>query len=185
MPLLLLLPLLVLAVLALWAVLLPFSLWARYRTGKARRRAVAWVVGGNAWLLLLSCGLFLAGAAISQLWLAHPLRDAGLGLLAGGALAVASLRLTRFERTGAELWYTPNRWLVLALTVLIALRLVAGFVVAWRRAFGDAAIGGHALWDTGGLMAVAGLLLGYWLVYTWGVRGRLRRMRTAVSPSPN
>ena len=174
MPILLLLPLIVLAALALWALLLPFSLWARYRTGRARRRAVRWVIGGNAWLLLLSCGLFLAGATIAQLWLAHPLRDAALGLLAGGGLAVASLRLTRWERLDGELWYTPNRWLVLALTLVVAVRLVIGVVVGWQRTFGDAPAHGSLLWDAGGLMAVAGLLLGYYLVYTWGLRGRLR-----------
>jgi hypothetical protein len=48
MPLLLLIPLLVLGLLALWLVLLPLSLLARYRSGRARRRARGWVVRGNA-----------------------------------------------------------------------------------------------------------------------------------------
>ena len=175
MPLLLLIPLLVLAVLALWAVLLPFSLWARYRTGKARRRAVAWIVGGNAWLLLISVAVFLAGAGIAGIWLPHAARDAGVGLLVGILLALASLGITRFEHVGGEVWYTPNRWLVLGLTVVVAARLVAGFWLAWQRAFGSAEAHVAAIWQAGGLLAVGGLLLGYYLAYTWGLRVKVRR----------
>jgi len=180
MPLLLLIPLLVLAVLALWAVLLPFSLWARYRTGKARRRAVAWVVGGNAWLLLFSVLVFLAGAGLTGLWIPHAARDAAIGLLAGVLLAMASLGITRFERVGGELWYTPNRWLVLALTAVVAARLVAGFWLGWQRAFGSGTAQVAAIWQAGGLLAVGGLLLGYYLGYTWGLRGKLRQVSRNV-----
>ena len=48
---LLLVPVAVLLLFALWLVLLPLSLWARYATGRARRRAQGWIVGGHAWLL--------------------------------------------------------------------------------------------------------------------------------------
>jgi hypothetical protein len=176
MPLLIILPLLVLALVALWAVLLPFSLWMRYRTGRARRRAQGWVIRGNAWLLLVSLAVFAFFTAISAFWLPHALRDAGLGVLAGLLLGLASLRLTRFEPDADGFFYTPNRWLVLTLTVVIAARLVAGAWMAWRRVFGDGeAVPAEAWLQAGSLVGVAALLLGYYLAYTWGLRGRVLR----------
>jgi len=62
MPLLVFVPLLVLALLALWLVLLPLLLWARYRNGKARRRAQGWAIRVNAWLLASSVSMLLLGA---------------------------------------------------------------------------------------------------------------------------
>ena len=176
MPLLLIIPLLLLALVALWAVLLPFSLWMRYRTGRARRRAQGWVIRGNAWLLLASLFVFAFFTAISAFWLPHALRDAGIGVLAGGLLAIASLRLTRFETDAGGFFYTPNRWLVLALTIAVAARLVAGVWMAWRRVFGDAQAGAAEAWlQAGSLVGVAALLLGYYLAYTWGLRARVLR----------
>jgi hypothetical protein len=168
MPVLLLVPLVVLVVVALWALLLPVSLWARYRSGTARRRAQGWVIRANAWLLAASCALYLGSAWISAHWIAHASRDAALGLLAGVATGIVGLWLTRFERGGTTLVYTPNRWLVLALTGLVAARLVAGLWLAW----GDA--GPADAWlQAGSLFGVGGVLLGYYLAYTWGLRARL------------
>lgn len=154
MPLLLLLPFAVLALFALWLLLLPVSLWARYAAGRARRRAQPWVVRGNAWLLALSLPLFLLCAWAASRWMHAALRDAALGLLLGS---------------------TPNRWFVLALTTLVALRVAAGLWMAWRHATGGAA---DALADwihAGGWTGVAGVFLGYALAYTWGLRARLSR----------
>ena len=62
MPLLFLLPLLILAVVVLWALLLPLSLIQRYRFGRKRRRVVGWVTSANAWLVLVSVAGSGAGA---------------------------------------------------------------------------------------------------------------------------
>src|SRR5436190_2360322 len=62
MPLLLFLPLALLALVALWLLLLPISLWTRYASGRARRRAQGWVIRGNAWLLACSVPLLLLSA---------------------------------------------------------------------------------------------------------------------------
>jgi hypothetical protein len=172
MPLLLLLPLLLLAVATLWALLLPVSLWLRYRNGRARRRAQGWGIRLNAWLLLASTVGFLLTAAIAAHWREDALRDGGLGLLAGVAVGIVGLWLTRFERDAEGFHYTPNRWLVLALTVAVAARLVLGLVATWNATFGTATVPGGA-WHAGGLWALAGLLLGYWLATTWGLRARL------------
>ena len=43
--------------LALWVVLLPLSLWQRYRYGRSRRMARGWLLAFNAWSLLVSVAI--------------------------------------------------------------------------------------------------------------------------------
>lgn len=175
MPLLLLIPLVALAVFTLWMVLLPFSLWARYAHGRARRRAVGWIVRGNAWLLAISVPLFLLSAWIAGRWVDNALRDGAIGLALGLVAGIASLWMTRFEPRPEGLHFTPNRWLVLGLTLLVALRLLAGWLAAWR-SFSGEGLGGSAAWmETGGIAGVGGVLIGYAFAYTWGLRARLPR----------
>lgn len=172
---LLIVPLVFLLLLALWLVLLPLSLWQRFRYGKSRRLARPWLVGFNAWSLLIATCLFLLINAVVQWWLPHTLLQAVAGWLAGLALGIIALWLSRFERLPDGLYYRPKVWLVLALTLLVAGRVVVSFVQIYRQ--GSAWWSGHPL-DTdwhAGLVAVAGLLLGYGLAYQWGLRSRLRR----------
>jgi hypothetical protein len=176
MPLFLLVVLGVLALVAVWLLLLPISLWARYASGRARRRAQHWVIRGNAWLLAFSLPLFLLSAWLASRWMHAALRDAVLGLLLGALVGIASLWLTRFERDAKGLIYTPNRWLVLALTTLVALRVAAGFWMAWRHATGDGVDALTDAIDAGAWTGVAGLFLGYALAYAWGLRARLSRI---------
>ncbi len=174
MPLLLLLPLLVAGIFVFWVVLLPFALVQRYRHGRARRRAQSWVVRANAWLLAASVPLLLLGAWIGSRWIEHGVRDAVLGLLAGIAIGIAGLWSSRFESTPKGLYYTPNRWLVLGLTSLLALRILLGLWLGWQSLRHRPGVAGWNAWfDHGGLLAVAAVLLGYYLAYTWGLRRRL------------
>lgn len=172
---LLLLPLLILLLLALWLVLWPVALWLRYRSGHARRRALAWVVAINAWSLLLSAGLFLGSAWLLAHWVDSALAYAAGGLATGLVVGCIGLGLTRFEVMPVGLFYTPNRWLVLALTLIVAARIVASMIRMWQ-AWGAEP---HIAWlpQQGGLLAVAGLLLGHYLAYAWGLRSRLRRLQ--------
>ena len=175
MPLLLLLPVAILGLLALWLVLLPVSLWARYASGRARRRAQGWVVRGNAWLFVLALPLFLLSAWAATRWMDDALRDGCAGLLAGIVVGIVGLRLTRFERDSKGWIYTPNRWVVLALTSIVALRVLAGLWMAWGHLSGDASGTVGELLEAGAWTAIAGVFLGYGLAYTWGLRARLAR----------
>lgn len=172
---LLLIPLLIIGVIALWAVLLPIALLQRYRHGKARRRAQGWVIRGNAVLLAISAVVFVLGAWIGARWIDDALSHACIGLGVGVVIGVAGLWLSRFESTENGLYYTPNRWLVLTLTTLVAARIALGFWQLWQRWQTQAAIGPELLSDHASLFAVGGILLGYYLAYTWGLRSRVVR----------
>ena len=180
MPLLLLLPLLLVAMVLLWLLLLPFALWQRYRMGRARRRAIAWVAAINAWSLLVSALLFLCSAWMAGHWVDAALTHAAAGLGIGLLLGVLGLLLTRFEFTPQGLFYTPNRWLVLALTLLVVARILFG---AWRLQYAWAT-NTEAAWlsQQGSVLVVGGLLIGHYLAYAWGVRRRLRRSRRSPRP---
>lgn len=168
---LLLLPLLVAGLFALWVLLLPLSILQRYRHGRARRRVQPWAVRVNAWLLLLSTVAFLAVALALGHWVDQALRDAAIGLAIGVAVGLLGLRLDRFESTSDGMFRTPNRWLVLGLSLLLAARIAMGFWLAW----GDGVQAGATAWLTrGGLLGVGGVLLGYGLATSWGLRDRVR-----------
>lgn len=173
MPLLLLLPLLVVVLVVLWLLLVPVALWQRYRLGRARRRAVAWVAALNAWSLLASVLTFVFSAWLAGYWVDAALPYAIAGLGAGVLLGLLGLAITRFETTPQGLYYTPNRWLVLALTLVVAARIAYGLFRMEQAWAADA----RAAWlsEQGSVLAVGGLLLGHYLAYAWGLRRRIRR----------
>lgn len=174
---LLLLPIALLGIALLWALLLPLGLWQRYRRGHARRVAVPWAVRLNGRLLLASAGLFLCGAWVAGHWIGAALPHAAIGMAAGIGVGIIGLGLTRFEPSGsgrdARLYYTPNRWLVLCLTLVVAARIGFGLLQAVQWWDGDST---GWLARQGSLLAVGGLLLGHYLAYTWGLRRRLERL---------
>ena len=178
MPLLLLVPLLIAGVFVLWALLLPLSVLQRDRLGKARRRVQPWFVRANAWLLAVSALAFLGSAWLADQWIDDALVDALLGLVLGGLTGGVGLAIDRVEATPQGLFRTPNRWLVLGLSLLVAGRLAVGLWWAWS----DAPSSGLAAWVTrGGLIGVGGVLLGYAVATGWGlqfrVAGKLRSGR--------
>lgn len=170
---LLLIPLLVLGVVAAWAVLLPLSLVQRYRMGKRQRRAVRWVVKTNAWLLLVSAALFAGSAWLASHWVAgaplYALSGLGLGIVVG----MVGLWASRFEWRKGFLYYTPNAWLVLLLALVVLARIGLGLwqlLSRWQHSELPVLLAGHA-----SLFAAAGLLVGYALAYAWGLKRRLGR----------
>jgi hypothetical protein len=163
--------------LALWVVLLPLSLWQRYRYGRARRMARGWLLALNAWSLLVSVAIFLAVSAFGLIWWPDSLLGAGAGLAAGIVLGLLGLWLTRWEVAPQGVFYQPNAWLALLLVVIVAARIVWGVVQMveyWRS---ESVPATHALLSGhGSLLAVGGLLLGYYLVYAWGAKWRVARL---------
>ena len=172
MPILLLLVFVVLAVVAL----IPLSIVQRYRVGTSRQRARGWLATINLAGLALSAVLFLTSAAVTNIWVPDALKYTAAGLILGCVLGIVGLWLTRWEPTIDALYYTPNRTLVLGLTLVVAARLLYGF---WR---------GWATWRSGvddgswfvaagvaGSMAAGAVVLGYYLAYWIGVRRRISR----------
>jgi hypothetical protein len=166
-------------VLALVALVL-LSLVLRYRAGTARRRARGWLAMINLLAIAGSTALFLAAAAVTSLWVSRAFTHALMGLAGGCLLGLLGIWLSRWEATPAALHYTPNRWLVLAIMLLVTARLVYGIWRGWHTwhaAVGDtstlAAIG------VGGSLAAGAMVLGYYLAYWTGVWHRARRHRVA------
>ena len=171
---------LLVAVLAL--ALMPLSLFIRYRAGTVRRRARGWVAALNLGAFALSIVLFLAGAAIAGFWEPHALPYALRGLVAGAALGLVGLWLSRFEATTQELHYTPNRWLVLGVTLVVTGRILYGFWRGWHT-WQDAP--GETSWlvafGVAGSLAAGGLVLGYYFSYWAGLWWLFRRHRRRVA----
>lgn len=162
----------VLAVIAL----IPFSMVQRFRRGTMRRRAMRWVIGLNLAGTLISIVMFVLGAAITTRWVPGTLSYTAGGLAAGCVLGVLGIALTRWEISGGRLFYTPNRWLVLAVTLVVAGRVFYGFYRSYRA--WQAALDHMAWVAASGVatsMSAGAVVLGYYAIYWAGVRRRLRR----------
>ena len=172
---LLFLPLILLAVLALMVLLLPLSLVQRYRVGTARRPARRWVATLNLALIALSIAIFLFGAAVTNVWVPQTLRYTVLGLAIGGALGAFGLWISRWEYTPGAVYYTPNRWLVLGITLVVTTRILYGFWRSWH-AWRSGLDGGAWVVASGvaGSLGAGGIVLGYYFVYWIGLRRRLQ-----------
>jgi hypothetical protein len=175
MPLLIALALIVAAV-AFAVVMLPFMLVFRYRAGTRRRRARVWIATVNAASLAISASVFLVSAGITTRWVPYSFSSAALGLAVGAILGILGLALTRWERDPVSLFYTPNRLLILGITLVVTARIGYGFWRGWQtwRAAQDGTSWIAAIGIPGSL-AAGGLVIGYYLVYWAGLRSRAVR----------
>lgn len=176
MPLLLALVLIVAAfVLAIG--MIPFALVFRYRSGTRRRRARVWVATINAVSLVVSATIFLISAAITTRFVPTSFSFGTLGLACGAILGLLGLVLTRWERDGPWLFYTPSRLLVLGVTLVVTLRIAYGFWRGWH-AWRAAQEGTSWIAAMGipGSLAAGAVVIGYYLVYWAGVRSRAMRL---------
>jgi hypothetical protein len=172
MPLLLLVVLLPVVLMAL----MPFILIQRYRVGSSRRLARPWMAAFNVWLMAFSTICFLAGAAMTQIWVPNALAGAVAGVAAGVGLGIVGLALTRWESTPAALHYTPNRWLVFLVTFVVSARVLYGAWRSWTVA--EAGIYGTPMVLAFGIpesLAAGGMVIGYYVAYSVGVRRRITR----------
>lgn len=171
-------PLIALAILIVLAfiALIPFSIIQRFRMGTARRQARRWVATLNLLAIAISVALFLVGALITSQWIPGAFTYTLAGLAAGCVLGLLGTALTRWEYTGGRVQYTPNRWLVLTVTLLVTARVLYGFWRswgAWRASVESAAW--VAASGVAGSMSAGAVVLGYYLIFWVGVRGRVRR----------
>jgi hypothetical protein len=111
---------------------MPLLLVFRYRVGTARRMGRRWVATTNLVMMISSAGLFLWAAAITGLWVPRALLYSLGGLVVGMLLGLLGLALTRWERSPRALHYTPNRWLVLLITLALTSRLLYSLWRVWH-----------------------------------------------------
>jgi hypothetical protein len=178
-------PLLILPVLVVVSLiaLVPISIVQRYRMGTSRQRARGWLASINLAALSLSAVMFLAGAAVTSVWVPGAFTYSAAGFATGCVLGMIGLCLTRWESAPGSLHFTPSRSLVLVMTLVVTARLLYGFwrgVHAWRAGVEGAAWSGAA--GLAGSMAAGGVVLGYYLAYWIGVRRRFRRQMIASGP---
>lgn len=170
--------LLLFVLLALAGVVL-LSLALRYRAGTARRQARRWVASLNVWTTSFSVVFFLSFTLLLSFWVGSAFRFALIGMGVGSILGLLGLAITRWESQPEGLFYTPSRWLALIVTLAIAARFAYGW---WRATHSGSGINTHGdqhwLITASGTqlsLAVAAGLIGYYLVYSIGVRLRLTR----------
>jgi hypothetical protein len=124
--------------------------------------------------------LLLAGISLLAV---HPLRlMAGLfgGLIAGAPLGLYGLRLTRFETDAEGRFYTPNPYMGVGLSLLLAGRLAYRLIVLSRQATQT-----HArpqAMQSPLTLFLFGLLAGYYIVYFSGILARHRDSRLPSGP---
>jgi hypothetical protein len=153
----------------------PFLLYLRYRTGTMRRRGRPWIANINLASLALSAALLVWVAALTTFWVPLAFSYSLAGLFTGFLLGLLGLASTRWEITPGGLHYTPNRWLILLLTLAVVTRLLYGL---WRLWHAWHTTGRDASWlasaGVAGSMAVGAVVVGYYFVYFAGVRWKLR-----------
>jgi hypothetical protein len=178
----LLLLLVALGVILVIVILTPVSLVLRYRAGRARRQARSWVASLNIVALALSVVLWLTATGLTSFWVPRSLEYALAGLAIGGLLGLAGLALTRWDSTTDRLHFTPNAWIVLFITVVVAARITYGVWrtwQAWEAGFDHTSL--IAIDGLRGSLAAAGIVLGHYLVFWVGVLRRVRRHRMTTA----
>ena len=163
---------------AVIALTVPLSIIQRYRAGTARRPARGWVAASNVFFIAISVILFLVTAALSSPWIPGAFTYSLLGMSAGCLLGLAGVGLTRWEESPKSLHYTPNRWLVLSITIIVAVRLWFGVWRAWNAwRFTPAERSWLAESGLAGSMAVGALVVGYYFAYWAGVWRHVKRQQ--------
>ena len=165
--LLLLLPLAVVAA-------MPLILLQRYRLGTARKLARPWFATVNVALLTSSAAVFLITAAVTSVWVPAAFTSTLAGMALGAVLGAISLKLSRWEETPRALHYTANRWLVLAITLLVTAQVLYGFWRGWTslHAGGDRSF--VAAFGVAGPLGAGAIVLGYYLAFGIGLKRRIR-----------
>jgi hypothetical protein len=166
------------------AVLAFLGLYRRFRRLFGRQRIrPGWLRVRIGILLVIAAALLLRGSHAPGAALAVA---AGLG--AGLLLALAGLRLTRFEHTGEGDFHTPHGGIGLALSALLVGRLAWRAYVVWPTLEAAQATGAGPLalvqrnaWTN----ALLALLVGYYLAYSIGVLLHAARVHRPDGSEPS
>jgi hypothetical protein len=154
------------------------SLALRYRAGTARRQGRRWTAGLNVWMTIFSAVFFLSFTFLVSFWIESASRFALIGMGFGAILGLLGLAMTRWEKQPEGFFYTPSRWLALIVTLAIAARFVYGWWHATHAGSNSVPGNEHWLMTASGTqlsLAVAGGLIGSYLVYSIGVSLRVTR----------
>ena len=117
---------------------------------------------------------------MTTFWVPRALPYSLLGLLIGGLLGTLGLAVTRWEPTPRGLFYTPNRWLVLFVSLVVTARVGYGFWRVWHAWHRDAGESWVDVFGVAESMAAGAVVIGYYLVFFVGLRRRLpKRQRFA------
>ncbi len=116
----------------------------------------------------------------------QPLVEGGLvaGAVAGIALGILGLRLTRFEVTGEGMFYTPSAHLGVALSTLLVCRIAYRFVVVGFPGTAGSAAPSAPLPLTPLTLLLIGTLAGYYCTYAVGLLRWSARNPSAQPQSP-
>lgn len=122
-------------------------------------------------LAVVLCGLLVAAIALPNVGLAIV-----IGLLLGGVLGVAALRLTSIEVIDGARCYTPNPWIGGALSLLLVGRL------AWRWGQGAFSQGGAQVAQNMSplTLGILSVLVAFYVVNGAGLAWRMRELAPAV-----
>ena len=164
-------------VLLAFAGVILLSLALRYRAGTARRQARRWVASLNVWATSFSAVFFLSFTLLLSIWVGSAFQYALIGIGVGAIVGFLGLALTRWENRSEALFYTPSRWLAFLIVFAIAARVVYGW---WHATHSDSSAPGDQRWLTTASgtqlsLAIAAGLIGYYLVYSIGVRVKIAR----------
>jgi hypothetical protein len=160
------------------AILLPlfaFSLYRRVRRNIGRQPLRATQLKVRIAILMMVTLLIttsLARGADLLLWLA-------LGAAGGSALALWGVQLTRFESSPQGIFYTPNAYLGIAVSLLLIARIVYRIVQMGPSLQSPQAMSIYA--GTPMTMGLFGLVIGYYLAYCAGLLWRASHVATSAA----
>jgi hypothetical protein len=111
----------------------------------------------------------------------------GVAIAFGAMLGWISLSQTHFETREGRRWYTPNIYIGMAVTAVLAARVVYRLVTLYPQI--QAGTFGHGGSPFNGqqsipTLAVFGLVIGYYAVYYGGVLWRSRQLVEEAPPAP-
>jgi hypothetical protein len=155
--------------------LLAWRVYMRFRRMVGRQRlspARPWITLGIFSAVIVALAFATHGHPERLVWLAA-------GAPAGACLGLYGLRITRFEPTPQGLFFTPNAYLGIAMSLLFLGRMMYRLVEVYTitASHGTPHFMGSPL-----TLAVFGLIAGYYVVYALGLL-RWSRRSAAASPS--